>query len=321
MDDALRTARNSVALFDGSLVVGNHDSITLLGSKSQAKLRDYSRSASKLFLRNNDEINAAIEDVVFQIDKLEDYVTKKQHPFLRKQNRQKTITREYGKIESYIEQICLFFHMQQAQLLKEITLLEKLSIVVRESSLALEDCIKVCQEFLGDRQLSDISSNSYHLQSMRCSDVEDTDAWYSRLERRLNDLCISHTVALQNMTQINILYDNNLFLLDGISSVISNTLPIWQNQMTMVLGIERMERRIEDQVQVSASSQKYLRNRIISKDASSLNREIDNSCMMTLDCKLKDALTEALSLQKQNLVIRKKIQETAQNIRKEEANE
>lgn len=296
MSDLLKDTRNAIAMFDGDLVIGNHDSITLLGSQSQVKLRNYSRSISNLLFKNTDELEVAINDVVSEIEKFEEYVTKKSHLSLGIHNRHKEITRAHSKIVAYIEQVCLFFQMQQAQLIKEVKLLEKLSVTVHESTTALEECIKVGQEVLRKRPPSDKRTDSYSPQNFM-DDTEDINTWYSRLERRIDDLSVSHTVALQNQAQIKILHDNNLILLDRISAVISNTFPIWQSQMIMILGIERLNKRLNDQDKVLHNSSRQ-------------SKQLDVDRIAVLNNKLKTALKETVSLEKQDLVIRKDIQET-----------
>ncbi|MEG0777936.1 MAG: toxic anion resistance protein [Oscillospiraceae bacterium] len=305
MVDILKETRNAVAMFEGNLVVGNHDSITLLGTTSQIKLRDYSRSVSKLLLSDNDELDAAIEDVVSAIEKFEVHTQKKQH---------KEIIREYSKILAYIEQVCLFFQLQQAQLLKEIKLLEKLSITVAENIASLGECIKAGKAVLGNRPISNKESISHCQQSFVAADTEQDDMWYLRLGRRIDDLCISHTLALQNQAQIKILYNNNLLLLDRISTVISNTFPIWNSQMTMILGVDRLEQRINAQNQVFKNIQEHSQNENLHSSRSRNKQQLDFDGIIALNHKLRDVLKETASLEQQDMTIRKNIQEALHQI-------
>ncbi len=314
MGDLLKDTKNATAIFDGNLVVGNHDTITLLGAQSQVKLRDYSKTVSKLLLRENDELDDAIVNVVSEIEIFENHAKKKPHQLFGLHNRHKEITREYSIIVAYIERVCLFLQLQQAQLLKEVKLLEKLSITVRGGTTALEKCIKVSKEVLSNRPVSDEAGNKRHQQNFICSYEEDDDTWYSRLERRIDDLCISHTVSLQNQAQIKILYDNNLVLLDRISSAISNTFPIWQSQMVMVLGIERLEQRMNDQNQVLGNMQNHSLRKILHSDYSLKNQPLDVDGIRALNIKLTNALRETASVEKQDLVIRKNIQEAIHDL-------
>lgn len=296
-------------MFNGGLIVGNHDSITLLGTASQIKSRDYSRSVSKLLLSNTDELNAAIEDVVSAIEKFEIHTKEKPNQFLPLHNRHKEAIREYSKIVAYIEHACLFFQLQQAQLLKEIKLLEKLSITVAESIFSLEECIKAGKEVLSNRPILNKSNIRNNLKNIICTDIEQDNSWYVRLERRIDDLCISHTLALQNQAQIKILYDNNLLLLDRISAAVSNTFPIWNSQMAMMLGIDRLEQRITEQDQVLNNIQKYLLKKHSHNSLFHKNQQLDIDSIIALNHKLRDVLKDTASLERQDLSIRKTLQE------------
>ena len=299
MGDVLQHTRDAIEIFDGDLIIGNHDSITLFGTQSQVKLRDYSKAISKLLLRNNDELELAIEDVISEIEKSEAQMAKKKLSFFGLRNRKAELTKEYNRIATYVERLFLFFQMQQAQLLKEIKLLEKLSTTVGESIVALENDIAIGEKILCNKTPTEKQSDNYRPLNV-INDSENMDVWYARLTRRIDDLRVSHTVALQNQAQIRFLYENDLVLLDRIAAAISNTFPIWQSQMVVMLGIERLEKRLEDQEKVFSNS--------------SQQEQLDVERIVALNRKLKDALNEADSLEKKDLRIRKEFREATHNI-------
>lgn len=298
MGDVLQRTRDALEWFSGELVVGNHDSITLLGAEPQVKLRDYSKIVSKLFMKSDDELESAISDVVLQIEKFEFRAAKKNHSFFSFGNRRKALTKEYNSLIAYIERVCLFFQMQQAQLLKENKLLEMLADTIHETILALEQCIESGEKVLCERPLTNQQLRNNPSYSL-IDDSENIDSWYLRLEYKLNDLHISHTASLQNQAQIKVLYNNNFMLLDRIASAISNTFPIWQSQMAMMLGIERIEKRLEDQKRVFQSSS---------------HEQLDVKRITDLNNKLKFALEETASLEMRNIHIRKEFREVVHHI-------
>lgn len=295
MSDLLQDTREAIGLFDGSLTLGNHDSITLLGAQAQAALRDYSRSASKLLLRKDDELESAINDVISEIERFDVQAVKKVPMFFEFVIRKKSLAKEYHKLVAYMERACLFFQMQQAQLLKETKLLEKLSATVGESAVSLKHCIEI-----GERVLENRNSEKERSDPDFALDLSDRrkeiDAWYARLVRRIDDLRVSYTAALQNQAQINFLCQNNLVLLDRISAIITNTFPIWQSQMVVILGTERLKKRLEDQDNVFRRS---LGN----------TQQLDLKRVEALNEQLKAALQETVSLRKNDLRIRKEFQE------------
>lgn len=295
MGDLLQDTRAAIGVFSPDLIVGNHDSITLFGAQAQIKLRDYSKAVSKLFMRSNDELETAIDDVVLEIEKFEAKAVTKKRSFLGFRSRSKELKKEYNQIVAYIERVCLFFQIQQAQLLKEIKLLEKLSVTVGECTVALEHCLATGEKQICNSPTTNTQSVNYHSLNLT-DDTENLDTWYARLARKLDDLRVSHTVALQSQAQIKILHDNNLVLLDRIASVISNTFPIWQSQMVMILGIGRLEKRLEDQKKIFSNL--------------SHQESLDVDKIAELNDTLKVALAETASLEKKDLRIRNEFQKS-----------
>lgn len=295
MGDLLQDTRTAIGVFDGDLVVGNHDSLTLFGTQSQIKLRDYSKAISKLFLNGNDQLEPTIDDVVLEIEKFQAHAVNQRKSFGGLSNRHKELAKEYTRIISYMERVVLFFQLQQAHLLKEISLLETLSTTISESIISLERCIASGEKLLRDRSPANMQSGNCHSLYL-VDNAENIDVWYTRLDHRLEDLRVSHIVALQNREQIKILYENNLVLLDRISSAISNTFPVWQSQMVMMLGIERLEKRSKDQDKAFRIS-------------SQQDPHLDVERITVLNSQLKAALAETASLEKKDLHIRKGFQE------------
>ena len=294
MSDLLQHTQSALNVFEGNLVVGNHDSITLLGTQAQVRLRDYSRSVSKLFTKDNDELETAISDVVEEIEHFEIRISKKNRSIFRFVNKQKELKREYNNLVAYIERVCLFFQMQQAQLLKENKLLERLSETVNDSVVDLERCISTGEQILCSRPPT-VNTGETRATPSLLDSFENEETWYTRLNRKIDDLRISHTAALQNQAQIKILYENNLVLLDRIASAISNTFPIWQSQMILMLGIERLEQRLDEQERVSRKASSY--------------EQLDIERIAELNQKLKAILEETVSLEKKDSDIRNEFQE------------
>jgi len=69
--DVSLDARNAKNIFGGSLVVGDHDTITLYGIHPQNSLKDYSRRVTALLLKDTAELDMAIADVLSEIEHFE----------------------------------------------------------------------------------------------------------------------------------------------------------------------------------------------------------------------------------------------------------
>ena len=67
----------------------------------------------------------------------------------------------------------------------------------------------------------------------------DEDSWAIRLQQKLNDLRISHTVASQSLTQIELLIENNKQLSERIQAIISKTIPVWEEQTEAIIAVAK----------------------------------------------------------------------------------
>lgn len=307
--DVSLDARNAKNIFGGSLVVGDHDTITLYGIHPQNSLKDYSRRVTALLLKDTAELDMAIADVLSEIEHFELRAKKPAKSFWGKQLHHKEIQKEYAKILSYIDSMTVYFKLQQAQLLKEIKLLEKLSDTVASCAEELEQCIQIGKTTL---MAKDSSTANIRTESLLTNTTSDTNVWYERLEKRIDDLLITHTVSLQSQAQIKMLHDNNLVILDRIASTISNTFPIWQNQMAIMLGIDLMETRMNVQDQLVGVSNKYV-EQTSKKARRKKSNEIQVDKLLELNRSLSRALDEMARLEENNNVLRNEFLNTVEH--------
>lgn len=309
MCDVSLNARNAKNIFGGLLVVGDHDTITLFGIHPQNSLKDYSRRVTALLLKETADLDIAITDVISEIEHFELNAKKPTKTFWGRYLYHKKIQKEYAKIFSYIDSMSVYFKLQQAQLIKEIKLLEKLSDTVAVCSEELRQCIEIGNEMLLERNVSAIGSEN---NTLSLDTISDTGVWYERLEKRIDDLSISHTVSLQSQAQIKILYDHNLIILDRIASTISNTFPIWQNQMAIMMGVDIMETRMNVQDKLMSISNKYV-EQTVKKTKHKKNNEIQVDKLHELNRALSRALDEMARLEENNSALREGILNTSEH--------
>lgn len=299
--------RKAIDIFKSELVVGNHDTITLFGNQAQMRIKDYSSTVSKMLQRSNDELELAIEETVSGIDNLNLFASKRKRKLFDNFIYHRGVVKEYRKIALYIERVSEMLMLQQAQTLKEIKLLEKLAISVDESAIFLETCINTGKSVLSNRNsVCRCSTNQFPLCSSNL-DSDEIDNWYLRLERRINDLCVTHTIALQNRTQILLLKNSNLALLDTISSAISNALPLWQNQMATILSVERLNRRLKERTHLTVSERGSQPSMVDDADKFHRDKEYSAEDILVSNKGLKESLKKTASIEKQYRTVREEI--------------
>ena len=89
--------------------------------------------------------------------------------------------------------------------------------------------------------------------------VNDFEQSVDRFEKKIHDLKISKTLAIQTAPQIRLIQNNDRVLIDRVQSAIYHTIPLWKNQMVIALGLTRQKEVIEMQRAVADATNDLLR--------------------------------------------------------------
>ena len=79
-----------------------------------------------------------------------------------------------------------------------------------------------------------------------------------RFEKKISDLEITRVISIQSAPQVRMLQNNDRELLDKLQSSLSNTIPLWRNQLVISLGIEHTKRALEAQNIISEKTNELL---------------------------------------------------------------
>lgn len=227
------------------LIVGNADSILLFGCEAQQQLREFSKIISNQLLNSNGELEYLIHDILNEIDDFQVSIEKKVGIFPgSNEKKRERLIKKYNEVLVYMDKMELALKLQEAQLIKDSKLFEELDRCIDETLSSLQTTISYGNDVVNKKPKGQIP--------------DDIKAWYERLSKRIEDLGISYTVTLQTRTQMNLMLENNARLIDKIMGAVSGTIPIWRNQITILLGIEKMNRNLEIQNRVAEITQKYI---------------------------------------------------------------
>ncbi len=80
-----------------------------------------------------------------------------------------------------------------------------------------------------------------------------------RFERRLHDLMLSRTIAMQSAPQIRLMQGNSQSLAEKIQSSILSTIPIWKNQIALSMSLQTQRRAAKLQKDVADTTNDLLR--------------------------------------------------------------
>lgn len=279
-------------LSQNKLIVGNPDSILMFGCEEQQMLREFSKTISNQLLNCNGELEYLIHDILNEIDDFQRSVEKKQLVFVSSnEKKRENLIKKYNAILVYMDKMELALKLQEAQLIKDSKLYENLCQRIDDTVENLKAAISYGQDVMEQKTIEQAT--------------DDINNWYERLSKRISDLEISYVATMQTKAQLKLMLENNTQLIDKILGAISGTIPIWRNQITILLGIEKMNRNLEIQNKVTEITQKY-----ISKEKTTIGiehknkRELSIEKLLNTNETLKKALDELDSVEKRDGEIR-----------------
>ncbi|KMW72147.1 Tellurite resistance protein [Photorhabdus luminescens subsp. luminescens] len=169
---------------------------------------------------------------------------------------QKTLTQQVDTIATHLDSAML-------NLLRDITVLDQLYdrnlSFYKEISLYVEAGKQKLQQ-IKTVELPSLQSKAETSQDMMdAQSVKDLLENINRFERRLHDLELSKTIAIQTAPQIRIVQNNNQQLAEKIQSSILSTLPIWKSQMVLNLSLKAQHRAAKLQKEVADTTNDLLR--------------------------------------------------------------
>lgn len=274
------------------LIVGNDDSILLFGCEAQQQLREFSKAISNQLLNSNGDLEYLIHDLLKEIDDFQVSIEKKVGIFSgSNEKKRERLIKKYNDVLVYMDKMELALKLQEAQLIKDSKLFEELSRCIDETLSSLQTAISYGNDVVNQKPKGPIS--------------DDIKEWYERLSKRLEDLGISYTVALQTKAQMKLMLGNDAQLIDKIMGAVSGTIPIWRNQITLLLGIEKMNRNLEIQTKVAEITQKYItKEKNIGRKKRVDYTELCVEKLMNTNETLKKALDDLDSIEKKDGGIR-----------------
>jgi uncharacterized protein YaaN involved in tellurite resistance len=264
-----------------------------------------SKIISEITVRGNHELDDAIDDVVREMNKFSDMENKcaKLKMKGRFSVHNGKAKKNYNAVLVYMDKMTLSLQLQQSQLLKETKVLEEAKQRLSRYNTKLEELIDIGEGTL--------NSFEYEEQELTENDKWTVSDWIERLRKKLSDLRISRNVVTQMLLQVDVMISNDVKLVDKIIAVVTGTIPIWRNQITLILGIEQLEKNIKIQKELGKVMDCYR------KDSDRQLKKIERNTKKTeivdwekLSCtnsSLLAALEELENIETQDKILRDKM--------------
>jgi len=154
--------------------------------------------------------------------------------------------------------------------------------------------------------------------------IADKRTFINRLDKRLADMKIVRFIMLQSLAQIRVVQNNNTSIAEKAQSILTTTMPVWKNQLTLAVALQRQKQNIEVQRRVSETT-----NTILQKNAEMLKmnsievaKENENTIVSLETLKMTtksliDTLTEVKQIHEQGTETRRQLDAGLQSLEAE----
>ncbi|OOQ60956.1 tellurite resistance protein [Mucilaginibacter pedocola] len=115
-----------------------------------------------------------------------------------------------------------------------------------------------------NEQLAVMDGNPAAYEDYQIADLRD---FVNRLDKRLADLKVVRFIMLQSLAQIRVVQNNNTTIAEKAQSIVSTTIPVWKNQLTIAVALHRQKENVEMQKKISDTT-----NTILQKNADLLKQ-------------------------------------------------
>lgn len=268
MDDSMLSPEEKqvVESFVDKIDLHNAKGILEYGAGTQKKMADFSE-ATLNNVRSKDlgEIGELLSSVVTEVKSFDsDEEEKGFFGFFKKtSNKMTAMKAKYDKAEVNINKICGALESHQITLLKDVALLDKMYELNLSYFKELTMYILAGNKKLEKVRTTELPALTAKAQASGLAEdaqaARDLDELCNRFEKKLHDLDLTRTIAMQTAPQIRMIQNNDTQMAEKIQSTIVNTIPLWKNQMVIALGIQHSAQAAEAQREVTDATNELLR--------------------------------------------------------------
>ena len=181
----------------------------------------------------------------------------------RVKNNLERLKARYEKLEVQIGQIEGKLDQAKMEMLKDIGMFDMMYEKNLEYFRELNLYIIAGEERIAQLRREDIpglrSQAAASSDPMAAQLVHDLEENVNRFEKKVHDLKLSRTIAVQTAPQIRLIQNNDKLLVDKIQTAVLNTIPIWKSQIVIALGLSRQQRVLDLTREISRTTNELLR--------------------------------------------------------------
>ena len=267
MDDSVLSDEQKamVDAFVSQIDLANTNGILQYGAGAQKKMADFSeKTLENVRSKDLGEIGDLLTSVVTELKTFDAEEEKGPFSFFKKStNKINAMKAKYDKAEVNVNKICDVLDGHQRQLLKDIAILDQMYAQNLNYFKELTMYILAGKKKLEETRNGKLAEmkNKAALSGLPedAQAARDLDEKCSRFEKKLHDLELTRTIAMQTAPQIRLIQNNDTVMVEKIQTTIVNTIPLWKSQMVLALGIAHSAEAAQAQRQVTDITNELLR--------------------------------------------------------------
>ena len=268
--------KKAIEEFNNKIDVSDAAQVLQFGSAAQNKISEFSDSIlENVKTKNTGEVGDLLADLVSQIKSFDNDISGSDKGlakiFSNAKRQLDKIIAKYNKIDNNIDAIENGLEKDKLQMLKDITIFD----TMYEKNL---DYFKEISLYIiaGERKLEELrtvelpklqaqaEASGEQMDAQKVADMENT---INRFEKKIYDLKTTRLISIQMAPQIRLLQNNEAELVEKIQSSITNTIPLWKNQIVLALGINNAKKALKNEQAVSK-----LTNEMLKKNSETLKQ-------------------------------------------------
>ena len=334
-DELSKAEKEAIDEFNSKLDINDAAQVLQYGVAAQEKISKFSDSILEdVKTKNTGEVGDLLADLVSQIKSFDKDIsgTSKKNfiakLFTSAKKEFDYIVAKYSKIEKNIDTIEGGLEKDKVQMLKDITVFDtmyeknleyfkEISLYIIAGDRKLEELRNV--ELPKLKEAAEKSGDQIDVQK-----VNDMEALINRFEKKIYDLKTTRIISIQMAPQIRLLQNNEAELVEKIQSSITNTIPLWKNQMVLALGINNAKNALKSQQAVSKLTNEMLvkNSETLKQGSIDIAREseraiVDVETLQKTNQDLIETLDAVIAIHEEGRAKRAEAEKTLEEIEKE----
>lgn len=327
--------QEAIEEFNKKIDINDSTEILQFGAAAQEKISKFSDSILEdVRTKNTGEVGDLLAELVSQIKSFDaDISGTQKRNFIGKifTNAKKSLDKivaKYSKIEKNIDTIENGLEKDKLLMLKDInifdTMYDKNLEYFKEISLYI---------IAGERKLEELRNIELPRLKKQATEsgeqidvqkVNDLENMINRFEKKIYDLKTTRLISIQMAPQIRLLQSNESELVEKIQSSITNTIPLWKNQIVLALGINDAKKVLKTQQDVSKLTNEMLvKNSETLKQGSIEIAEESEKAIVNIETLQKtnqdliETLDKVIEIHKNGRIKRAEAEKTLESLEKE----